>query len=213
MEASKQLRDFWNQASGRNFAHPLDFARFERCVARDARVLDFGCGPGRLCVDLLERGYRHLTGVDFAERMVQLAKQNAPGARFIQGDGGRLPFEDASVDAVLLFAVLTCMPSDDSQRGLLAEFKRVLRPGGLLVVSDYPLQDDARNRERYSQYAEELGTYGLFRLPGGGVLRHHRRAWLDDLMSGFALEHSAEIDVLTMNGNPARIVQLWGRRK
>ena len=59
--------------------------------------------------------------------------------------GEKLPCGDQSIDAVLLFAVLTCIASDDAQKNLLREFKRVLRPGGLLVISDYPLQTDERN--------------------------------------------------------------------
>jgi SAM-dependent methyltransferase len=70
-----------------------------------------------------------------------------------------------------LFAVLTCIPCDDAQRNLLREFKRILRPGGLLLISDYPLQTDARNLERYGKFAHEPGGYGTFRLRDRALLR------------------------------------------
>ena len=53
-------------------------------------------------------------------------------------DGATLPFADGQFDAVVLFAVLTCIADDAAQRDLIAELRRVLQPGGLLLVSDYP---------------------------------------------------------------------------
>jgi hypothetical protein len=69
----------------------------------------------------------------------------------------------------------------DAQRNLVREFKRVPRPGGLMLISDYPLQSDRRNLERHDSFTAELGTCGAFRLPEGAVLRHHRRNWFAEL--------------------------------
>ena len=135
-----------------------------------------------------------------------------PEAAFLAIEAGRLPCGDESIDAVLLFAVLTCIADDAVQKNLLREIKRVLRPGGLLVVSDYPLQTDMRNLTRYEQFKVEFGGFGRFRLPGGAVLRHHPRAWFDELLEGFRIEEAVELDAKTMNGNPARILQLWARK-
>jgi SAM-dependent methyltransferase len=204
---------FWNQAAGtRKFTHPLDHARFTNAVSRDARILDFGCGQGRLCAELMELGYRGVAGVDSSPEMIRAAQHVCPDFEFAVNDGGRLPFAAGSFDAVLLFAVLTCIPDDAAQKNLLAEFKRILRPGGLLLISDYPLQSDARNLERYEAFSREPGGYGSFRLPEGTLLRHHRREWFDELLTGFEIEEFVELDAMTMNGNPARIAQLWCRR-
>jgi SAM-dependent methyltransferase len=143
--------------------------------------------------------------------MIDAARVNHPGAAYLVNDGRSLPVADASFDVALLFAVLTCVPSDDAQKNLVAEFKRVLRPGGLLLISDYPLQTDARNLARYAEFERVAGGYGIFQLPDGVTLRHHRRAWFEELLAGFRIEESRELQVLTMNGNPARILQLWAR--
>jgi hypothetical protein len=56
------------------------------------------------------------------------------------------------------------------------------------------------------------GGYGTFRLAEGTLLRHHRREWFPELPAGFEIEESVERDWSTMNGNPARIAQLWCRK-
>jgi SAM-dependent methyltransferase len=210
----KNADGFWDRAAGtKRFTHPLDHARFTRAVALDSHILDYGCGQGRLTAELIELGYTRVLGTDFSPEMIRLATERNPAATFLVNDGRRLPAADASLDAVLLFAVLTCIASDDDQKNLLCEFKRVLRPGGLLVISDYPLQTDARNLERYEAHAQELGGYGRFRLSDGAVLRHHPRAWFDELLVDFEIGETNELEARTMNGNPARILQLWATRR
>jgi SAM-dependent methyltransferase len=206
-------REFWNRAARtREFTHPLDRERLTRLLPRDAVILDYGCGQGRLTQELIELGYINVLGLDSSAEMIRLARERVPEAGFAETDGEHLPCGDSSIDAVLLFAVLTCIPADEAQKNLLREFKRILRPGGLLLISDYPLQSDARNLQRYESYAAELGGHGRFRLPGGAVLRHHSREWLDDLLAEFRVEEAVELDAKTMNGNPARILQLWAQR-
>ena len=137
--------------------------------------------------ELVERGYVNVLGIDSSPEMIRIAVERVPEAIFLTIEGERLPCGDASVDAVLLFAVLTCIASDEAQTRLLGECKRILRPGGLLVVSDYPLQTDARNLRRYAEFEHELG-YGRFRLPDGAVLRHHSPEWLETLLDDFRVE-------------------------
>jgi SAM-dependent methyltransferase len=212
MGASTDQSAWWTQNTGKPFGHPLEGERFSRIVPRDAHILDFGCGQGRLCAELAALGYSNYLGVDWADEMIRVARERNPGGRFLVNQGTGVPAAEASVDVALAFAVFTCTPDDAAQKNLVEEFKRVLRPGGLILVSDYPLQSDERNLARYAQFAHEAGGYGIFRLPEGARLRHHRREWLAELFADFNLEYSRELEVLTMNGNPARIVQWWMRK-
>jgi SAM-dependent methyltransferase len=135
--AAPDQTTFWSRAAGtKTFTHPLDDARFSKALARDARILDFGCGQGRLRAEFQRIGFTHITGVDSSPEMIRAARARLPGIDFAVNDGGRLPFADGSFDAVTLFAVLTCIPDDAAQKNLLAEFKRTLRLGGLLLISD-----------------------------------------------------------------------------
>ena len=60
-----------------------------------------------------------------------------PAASLHRAAVDRLPFEDGEFGAVLLFAVLTCLPEDDLQRRTLAEVRRVLRPGGKFLCLEF----------------------------------------------------------------------------
>ena len=124
-----------------------------------------------------------------------------------------LPYQDESFDAVLLFAVLTCIPTNEGQRKLLNKLTRLLRPGGLLYVSDYYLQEDERNRQRYERFATEFDVYGVFRLSEGTILRHHSVEWIGALTSEFRVIHLSEMTVSTMNESMAKGFQYLGKKE
>jgi len=109
-------------------------------------------------------------------------------------------------------SVLTCIPSDDEQRRVIREIGRVLRPDGLLYISDLWLQKDERNVDRYRRYQAQYGMYGIFELPEGVVLRHHTRQWIEQLTAQFALITVDEIVADTMNGHRAEAFQWFGRK-
>ena len=222
-------REFWDGvAATKTFAHPFDRARFSALVDRSARILDYGCGYGRVCAQLFDEGYREVVGVDPSPRMIDRALAEHPAIAFDVVDDEALPFPDQSVGAVILFSVLTCIPNDAGQRAVVNEIARVLRPGGVIYVSDLLLQDDDRNRERYEAYdGRSRGvrlqpdqnvrlkadtTYGTFELEPGVVFRHLARPWIDELFAAFDRIELVDVPVVTMNGNPARGFQYFGRR-
>jgi ubiquinone/menaquinone biosynthesis C-methylase UbiE len=106
-------------------------------LANGARALDAGCGPGLLTVDLARRGLE-VHGLDFSAGMLREAAhyQDAalPSCRpaLVQGDVERLPYEDGAFDLVCSAGVIEYLPADEPS---LREFRRVLRPGGFLIVS------------------------------------------------------------------------------
>lgn len=212
-DLDRQL-DYWNRIGpGKPFNHPVNFERLGQWLHANSRILDVGCGYGRVLGLLFERGYHSLIGCDLAPAMIAEARKRFPAITFTELiSPPQLPVADASVDAALMFAVLTCVPTDEGQRDIVSEVGRVLRPGGLFYVSDIWLQGDVRNRERYDRDQPKYGTYGVFDLPEGVTVRHHDPLWIEELMRDFetlALDH---IDIRTMNGNPARGFQWFGRK-
>jgi len=215
MESSRgaqALAGYWDRiAAERRFTLPLRADWLAAHLNGRARILDFGCGYGRTLAGLQDAGYENLMGMDSSAGMLRECRAHNPVMRLVQCDGQAIPLREKSVDAVLLVAVLTCIPADADQRALVGEIRRVLCPGGLLYIADFLLNDDARNRERYERGAQEGGGYGVFRHPEGIVLRHHRPEWIAELTRAFRrLEYGCFVAV-TMNGNRSAAFQYLGQ--
>jgi len=205
---------YWNSAgTQKTFGHPLNLQRVGRWLSPDSRILDFGCGYGRCLGELFNSGYRNLIGFDFSPAMVATARTRFPEITFQETQPSIIPLPDTSVDGALLFSVLTCVPTDDGQRAILRELQRVLRPGGLLYISDLWLQADERNLARYARDEAKYGIYGVFDLPEGVTVRHHDPKWIDTLTRDFTMAALDQIEVVTMNGNPAKAFQWFGLKR
>lgn len=203
--------EYWNTAGTQKpFAHPLNLRRVRQWVNDESTILDYGCGYGRVLGELSNEGYESLIGLDFSPAMIAAARAQYPGIAFEVVQSSTIPLPDASVDGVLLFSVLTCIPTDEGQRALLKEVNRVLNRGGLLYISDLWLQQDERNLERYARDEPKYGNYGVFDLPEGVTVRHHDPKWIETLTSDFTMVALDELEVVTMNGNPAKAFQWFG---
>jgi ubiquinone/menaquinone biosynthesis C-methylase UbiE len=212
MQRNPLQTDYWDRvAPEKRFSHPLRLEWLLQNLRPPARILDHGCGYGRVLDQLVGGGYGNAVGMDFSEKMLTQCRSKFPHLTLVRNDGRTLPFRDRSFDAVLLFTVLTCIPSDDDQRALLGEVRRVLRPGGILYISDLLINTDLRNLERYERHANEFGVYGVFALPEGVIVRHHREEWIEQLTGAFARLAFEHFTVTTMNGNPSAAFQYLGR--
>lgn len=214
MGTREQRAAYWNRvANEKQFSHPLDLRLLRRHLGRDATILDYGCGYGRLVSELRRVGFRHVLGIDPASRMIERGR-----ALFPELDLRLVPEPchahlRSGFGAILLFSVLTCTPDDAELEGLAAGLARLLAPGGLLYASDLVIQDDARNRARYDEaFAEAHRPYGTFRLDEGVVLRHYAPARVRSLFSALEEVSWRTLRVVTMNGHAARAFQYVGRK-
>ena len=214
MQGAFSQISYWDRvADKKQFSHPLRAEWLTQYLKNPlATILDYGCGYGRTLAELSRAGYPRVVGTDFSEAMLRRARGEVTHSTLVRNDGSALPFKSESIEAVLLFAVLTCIPDDNDQRIVLSEVERVLRPGGLLYISDLLVNNDLRNRERYEQWSERYKCYGVFELPEGVVVRHHEREWIAEITGPFHhLEYEA-FDVTTMNGNVSAAFQYLGRK-
>ncbi len=95
-------------------------------------ALDAACGTGRYAEFLAARGHQ-VIGADSSPDMLARARSRVPDGEFRLGDLSRLPVPDAAVDLVVCALALTHIPA---LQPVLAEFARVLRPGGHVVIAD-----------------------------------------------------------------------------
>jgi len=112
--------------------------------AQDAKnVCDIGCGDGRNLLPLALAGL-HCAGNDLSAKALGHAAhrlaQHGLRAFLLPGDATRLPFADNSLDAITCFDVFGQFEAPELA---LAEFRRVLVPGGLLALNAFTLEDDA----------------------------------------------------------------------
>ena len=206
--------DYWNKvAREKEFTHPINMSLLRTHLSLSSKILDYGCGYGRVCQKLAEEGYTSIFGIDSSVEMIQRGCEQYPELSLEILPSSGLDYSDNSFDAVLLIAVLTCIPTNAGQKSLLTDLKRILRPKGMIYISDYVLQDDKRNQQRYQQNAEEFGTYGVFRLPERTVVRHHSIDWIHTLTSSFETLDLVYPEVVTMNGHRAKAFQYLGSKR
>lgn len=139
-------------------------------------VTDVGCGTGRITAYLHQLGV-DASGIDLSPGMIEVARRDHPGLRFDVGSMTDLALAGASMTGLVAWYSLIHVP-DDEINAVFAQFQRVLRPGGPLLLSFHVGNE------------VQLKTQGY----GGHPMRayvHRRRhgqmiAWLSD--AGFAVE-------------------------
>jgi SAM-dependent methyltransferase len=103
---------------------------------RELSFLDVGCGTGETD-QLLEGRVGSLAGVDVSQGMVERAKLRNPWAEYRSyAEGGRLPFDDASQDVCFAICVFHHVARPERTQ-LVAEMKRICRPGGAIAVFEH----------------------------------------------------------------------------
>lgn len=143
-------------------------AGLDRCWRKRAvqglhgKVLDVACGTGDMAVELLRHGCS-VTGVDLSKEMMAIAKRKAPQAEYRLADVERLPFGDASFDAVTCaFGVRNFVHLEQG----LSEMLRVLKPGGRMVILELATPDSSLIRPFYNLYTRRIIPWLGQRLAG-----------------------------------------------
>ena len=95
------------------------------------KALDLCCGHGNVAAGLVKAGAQ-VTGLDFSPAMLEMARADVPEAQFVEGDAMALNFEDNAFDAVTIGFGIPHVPEPPK---VIAEARRILRPGGRLAFS------------------------------------------------------------------------------
>jgi len=95
-------------------------------------IVDLGCGRGRFCFSLKERGFVDIIGIDPVTEFLPL-EEETDGLKFLTGTGTKIPLLDSSVDVIIMSEVIQHIPEIGS---CLKEIKRVLKSGGQIIIFD-----------------------------------------------------------------------------
>ncbi len=111
---------------------------FGRYVTEGEKILDLGCGNGRLLEIFKDKKVDYI-GVDNSEKLIEIAKKKYSKARFQVADALNLPFPNNYFDKVFCIAVLHHIPSEEFRLQFLKEARRVLKSEGFLVLTVWNL--------------------------------------------------------------------------
>ena len=147
-------------------------------------VLDIGIGTGNSAAPFLERGCR-VVGVDPSERMLKQAEARAArwagrlSVRRVAEPFLQLPFDEATFEVVVSAYAIHHL-DDEAKRRAVREMKRVLKPGGRVVIADTMFRDEAHKALALAEHADLEDEYqpllttfpGMFAAEGFGVELH-----------------------------------------
>jgi ubiquinone/menaquinone biosynthesis C-methylase UbiE len=186
--------DFGRLAERYDAVRPVDDNWWEvyELVEREAdlrgrRVLDVGCGTGRLSAALVERACARVWGVDASPEMLAVAKEKLDGVAFKQARAESLPFKVGWFERVVLWLVLHLV----DRPAALAEARRVLGDGGRVAVVSF----DESHFDHFwlSRYLPSLEQIDRARFPTLGELVMELQAAGFDGVETFRLDQSATL--------------------
>jgi ubiquinone/menaquinone biosynthesis C-methylase UbiE len=205
---------YWdNVASFKDFTTPFQMDVFQKLVPQNAEIIDIGCGYGRTLNELYNNGYTKTVGIDFSAKMIERGENTYPYLNLKTMSKETIDFSDNTFDAAILLAVLTCISDDNEQMKLLKEIQRILKPGGIIYINDFLLNDDERNIKRYNDFLQKYNTYGIFELPEGAVVRHYDKTTVEEKLSIFEKICFEETVYVTMNGNKSNGYYYFGKNR
>lgn len=206
-------KEYWDEvAEIKTFTHPINIELLNPFLNKQSTIVDFGCGYGRIVKELTDLGFENVCGFDTSKELISRGISENNLALYHIENPTELTLEDNSVDCIILFAVLTCIPSNEGQNNLIDLLLSKLKKGGILYISDYYLQEKSVEVDRYEYLNGDKNNFGVFRLPEGATFRHHTKEWIKTLTKDFEILIENPLIVKTMNGNIANGFQLIGKK-
>jgi ubiquinone/menaquinone biosynthesis C-methylase UbiE len=139
MDEKSTVRDGYNAIAAKyltiRYEDSEDVQLLEELVERlpkGAKVLDAGCGAGVPVTRYLSQFF-DVTGVDFSEEQIRMARQLVPDAHYLCSDISQLSLADSSFDTICSYYAIIHIPRQE-HRALILSFHRMLKPSGLVLL-------------------------------------------------------------------------------
>ncbi len=121
---------------------PSDFAVLQDYINSGDKILDLGCGNGRLKEIIGNKADYY--GVDISGSLIRIAKSKYPDGNFFVSKPLSLPFESNFFDKVFCLAVFHHIPSEAIRKEFLKEISRVLKPMGKIILTVWDLNNNKK---------------------------------------------------------------------
>ncbi|GEM_PF-1435311 len=122
-----------------------DLKVFREYIGDGDMILDIGCGNGRV-YQLFENLQVSYTGIDQSEELIKIARNKFPNVTFDVGEMTVLPYPDQSFSVVLCVAAFNHLPDETSRLASLREMRRVLKPGGIILMTNWNVLSDSAEK-------------------------------------------------------------------
>lgn len=103
-------------------------------LPKDAHALDLGCGAGIPTAKFLVKNGIRVTGIDFSDTMLDMARENVPDAKFIKMDINEIKFNENTFDGIISVYTLFHIPKKN-HFSIFKKMFEILKPGGILLIN------------------------------------------------------------------------------
>jgi tRNA (uracil-5-)-methyltransferase TRM9 len=125
----------------------------------NSKVLDIGCGNGK---NMLYRDDLDMIGLEYSKGLCDICKSRL--LPVVQGDARSLPFQDNTFDAIIMIAVIHHIIPDEHHK-VLSEIQRVLRPGGICLITNWAVEQPEDSRRSFTPGLNMVTWKGKETLP------------------------------------------------
>ncbi|WP_372766437.1 class I SAM-dependent methyltransferase [Pseudoalteromonas sp.] len=169
-------------------------------------LLDVGCGSG-LLLSKLATNCAYVSGIDYAQAMVDKAQALLPNAQFYCGEAKKLPFASRSFDKLLSYSIFHYFPDREYALSVVKEMIRVVKPGGIILIGDvldanYENEIKSKSNLAYEQKIPNIHRYSQWQFYDFVQLERE----LSDLVSQF--EVLTQPNELALSGY-RKDIRLW----
>jgi len=135
--------DYYSHRNLSKFNNELE--EFASLLPKNAHTLDVGCGAGIPTAKFLtERGIK-VTGIDLSDKMLNLARDNVPNAKFVKMDMLKLEFNENTFDGIISVFALFHVPKENHY-DVFKKFFEILKPGGILMINSGVSESEGTSR-------------------------------------------------------------------
>ena len=169
------MNDFSSWDNFPNLVSTTDFDinQFSKFCDRENKIIDIGCGYGRICKILENNGYNKIVGVDSSSVLLNRAKSELKYTELIFADSLNIPLADNTFDTGISFGIINCLYKDGDLRKYAQECSRLLKNGAYLFINEFTRNDSEYFDNKYKDGSKMFDSLRVFKSNNDIIYRHY----------------------------------------